>query len=78
MELGGSLDGNISKSMEVGGSRWSKNKLMKIGRRWNGIIWKSMEVDGSVWTLMEAFGSNWTFLEEDGNRWKFLEANGCF
>ena len=43
-----------------------KNKLMKVGKRWNGIIWKSMEVDGSVWTLMEAFGSNWTFLE-DGN-----------
>ena len=70
--------------MEIYRSRWKlvedgcKNKLMKVGKRWNGIIWKSMEVDGSVWTLMEAFGSNWTFLEEDGNGWKFLEANGCF
>ena len=44
-----------------------KNKFMKVGRRWNGSIWKSMEVDGSVWTMMEAFGSNWTILEEDGN-----------
>ena len=58
--------------MEIYRSRWKlveddgcKNKWMKVGRRWNGIICKSMEVYGSVWTLMEAFASNWTFLEDE-------------